>query len=933
MKIRIILGVLAALAFACPAHADTKISGFPSGGALQSGDLIPIVRGGVNYGATYSASASGVATFNTRSGAVTFTAPDAGSVLQIAPITHQFLTGLNASGVFSQAQPAFSDISGVATLSQLGTSYTNGQLLIGNTSTGLLSTATLTAGSNITITNGPGTITIASTGGGSMVYPGAGIPLSTGSAWGTSYSTSGTGNVALTTSPVFTTPNIGIATGNITGNAATVTTNANLTGDVTSAGNATTLAAATVTGKALTGFVAGAGSVTASDTILTAFNKVVGNINGLTTGVSTVFGRAGAVTAQSGDYGVAQVTGAAPLASPTFTGTVTLPAGQAVNGVTLTTGGSSSTFLNGAGAYTTPAGGSSVSITAGSSALVVSPSPLTGTGTIDIGASVATSAKNLGFFAATTSAQLAGVLSDETGSGAAVFGTSPTISGASLTGTTAIGTSTFSQFPTITPASVAGVITNNSSGVLASSAIIPVANGGTGSSNTGSAAIQNILGGTAQLPHWNKALAKVLAGKGNARILCLGDSVTEGYYSTNSAANTAMADLGFCGQLAHMFNAAGVYASNENFIGDAASDRNTLVPFMTLGSGWSGTSAGLGGTILYNNNNASTSSFKASIPVDTFVLWYPTLPGAGVLAYNIDGGANTTINENVANSFSSVTIPAGSLGIHTLNLLRNSGTNIFVTGVEAYDSTKSMVLIDNGGWSGAKTSDWASTTTSYSPAPACGTFAPDLVIVALQINDEINSIPLATYTANLQTIITNCQSSGVTDVLMMTSSHTNPADGTNPTSEATQATYAAAIRSVASTAANSSFVTGVPVVDVFADFFSYALQNSSPSMVYSPGSYPLDLHPNYYGHGIMAKDIMSVIMPYGNAFTPHYQGIISNTITTSGYTVSTLPTGRIGMKAYVTDQTTSCPAAGAALTGSGAVTCPVFYNGSAWVGD
>lgn len=47
----------------------------------------------------------------------------------------------------------------------------------------------------------------------------------------------------------------------------------------------------------------------------------------------------------------------ANLASPTFTGTVTLPAGQVVNGVTLTTGGSATTFLNAAGTYTTPAGG------------------------------------------------------------------------------------------------------------------------------------------------------------------------------------------------------------------------------------------------------------------------------------------------------------------------------------------------------------------------------------------------------------------------------------------------------------------------------------------------------------------------------------------------------------------------------------------------
>jgi hypothetical protein len=46
-----------------------------------------------------------------------------------------------------------------------------------------------------------------------MVYPGSGIPNSTGSAWGTSYTTSGSGTVlALTTSPSFTTPSLGAAT-------------------------------------------------------------------------------------------------------------------------------------------------------------------------------------------------------------------------------------------------------------------------------------------------------------------------------------------------------------------------------------------------------------------------------------------------------------------------------------------------------------------------------------------------------------------------------------------------------------------------------------------------------------------------------------------------------------------------------------------------
>jgi hypothetical protein len=52
-------------------------------------------------------------------------------------------------------------------------------------------------------------------------------------------------------------------------------------------------------------------------------------------------------------------------------------------------------------------------------------------------------------------------------------------------------------------------------------------------------------------------------------------------------------------------------------------------------------------------------------------------------------------------------------------------------------------------------------------------------------------------------------------------------------------------------------------------------------------------------------------------------------IVTQGYTVATLPTGTTGMRAHVTDAT--APTYLGALTGGGAVVCPVFYNGSAWV--
>jgi hypothetical protein len=83
----------------------------------------------------------------------------------------------------------------------LSTAPANGRLLIGNGTNYTLTN--LTAGTGVSITNGSGTITIASTG--VTVYPGAGIPLSTGTSWGTSYGTTGTGtDVALVDGPGFT---------------------------------------------------------------------------------------------------------------------------------------------------------------------------------------------------------------------------------------------------------------------------------------------------------------------------------------------------------------------------------------------------------------------------------------------------------------------------------------------------------------------------------------------------------------------------------------------------------------------------------------------------------------------------------------------------------------------------------------------------------
>jgi len=119
-----------------------------------------------------------------------------------------------------------------------------GTLAVANGGTGT-ATPSLVAGTNVTITGTwPNQTINSSGGGGSMVYPGAGIPLSTGSAWGTSYSTTGTGDVVLSTSPTLVTPLLGTPTSGdfSSGTFTWPTFNQNTTG--TAAGLSATLAVA-----------------------------------------------------------------------------------------------------------------------------------------------------------------------------------------------------------------------------------------------------------------------------------------------------------------------------------------------------------------------------------------------------------------------------------------------------------------------------------------------------------------------------------------------------------------------------------------------------------------------------------------------------------------------------------------------------------------
>jgi len=87
--------------------------------------------------------------------------------------------------------------------------------------------------------------------------------------------------------------------------------------------------------------------------------------------------------------------------------------------------------------------GTGITITNGAGSITIANSGVTSVnGSTGAVSGLATTSGNLSQFAATTSAQLAGVISDETGSGSLVFATSPALSGTPTAPTAAAGTNT-----------------------------------------------------------------------------------------------------------------------------------------------------------------------------------------------------------------------------------------------------------------------------------------------------------------------------------------------------------------------------------------------------------------------------------------------------------------------------------------------------------
>lgn len=150
-------------------NGTATINGCPWGGKIYQGGFEAFTAnaattldcaGWPGFGAV-----SGAVTI-TAAGVATLAAPTAsvlGGILSSAAPTNQFATGVTTGGGVTYAQPLFSNIGGSVITSQLGNGYSDGNMLIGSSVDGQLHVADLSAGTNVSIVNGHGTVTINAT--------------------------------------------------------------------------------------------------------------------------------------------------------------------------------------------------------------------------------------------------------------------------------------------------------------------------------------------------------------------------------------------------------------------------------------------------------------------------------------------------------------------------------------------------------------------------------------------------------------------------------------------------------------------------------------------------------------------------------------------------------------------------------------------------
>lgn len=307
---------------------------------------------------------------------------------------------------------------------------------------------------------------------------------------------------------------------------------------------------------------------------------------------------------------------------------------------------------------------------------------------------------------------------------------------------------------------------------------------------------ENIWYGYGVNPAWSTSLGKVLAGTSDAKVLCIGDSTTygtaasmpEGWANQNSwpsrmseylNANVAPAERGLA-----------IPPSDGSSVPARTEDTR-----WTLGADWSrATVAGLGlggkNSVYMGVPGASYLDFRDPyIVADRFDVYYLKISTSTWGSFRtVVGNGGTPVDVTTTGAATSsvgvVTVTAPTRAANQLLRIRNSGAagNVYIIGVEPYDSTTRRVRVANAASSGSTSSGWLTPHATFGDAwnvfGFLKTYKPDLTIIDLGINDAspTSSLPVASYIANVKRIADAAAAEG-SGVLFKTMIPSGPSGG------------------------------------------------------------------------------------------------------------------------------------------------------------